>query len=382
MKLLHTSDWHIGRQFHNVSLLDDQSYVLDQLIGYIKDEQVDVVVVAGDIYDRSVPPARAVELLDRVLHSICHDLQVPVVLIPGNHDGAERLRFGARQLRGAGLHILADLRRVAEPITITAASGVSANFYGIPYSDPEQVRGLFDVTVSTHDEAHSFLVGQIKQVLDSDEVNVLISHCFVDGAEASESERPLAIGGVDYVSAEPLALFDYVALGHLHSPQRRGGEHIRYSGSLLKYSFSEQHQRKGVTLVTMDGRGAPTITTLPLRPIRDMRVVEGALADIIEQGRSDPHADDYLLVRLNDPHAILDAMGKLRTVYPNVLHLEKPGIMAVGEKRAMRRDQLQRSELDMFRDFYAQASGNPLTVEQDHAIEVVIEALHRAEAER
>ncbi|WP_210394638.1 exonuclease SbcCD subunit D [Motiliproteus sediminis] len=376
MRFIHTSDWHIGRQFHGQSLLEDQRHVLEQLVAMVAEQGVDAVVIAGDIYDRSVPPAAAVALLDQVLERICVELAVPVVLIPGNHDSAERLRFGASQLKQAGLHILGDLNQIAEPVEI---KGV--RFYGIPYNDPELVRATFDCGVKTHDEAHRWLLAQIDDAGDS-LPRVLVSHCFIDGAEESESERPLSIGGADRVSYQPFERFDYVALGHLHSPQYRGAEHIRYSGSLLKYSFSEQHQRKGVTLVeiTASGNGAEVVTSpLALTPLRDMRVLEGELAMLLEQGRTDPNAEDYLLVRLTDRHALLDPMGKLREVYPNVLHLEKPGLMAAGEGDSARRDQLKRGELALFHDFFEQVAGQPLSDAQEAAFKQTLARLQRSD---
>ncbi|WP_250657110.1 exonuclease SbcCD subunit D [Alkalimarinus coralli] len=393
MKFIHTSDWHIGRQFHNVSLLEDQRHVLTQIIDTIQLEDADALVIAGDIYDRSVPPATAVALLDEVLNQICHEIGIPVIIISGNHDSAERLRFGSRQLKQAGLHIMGDISQVTEPVIIKGKSGITINFYGIPYHDPEQVRHHYEASVRNHDEAHTFLVEHIKQSIplsdstdqsdrESNSVNVLISHCFVDGAEESESERPLSIGGADRVSFTPMTDFDYVALGHLHSPQYRGEQHIRYSGSILKYSFSEQHQSKGITTVEFHLDKAPTITPLLLKPLRDMRVLEGELANIIEQGKTDPNNNDYVMVRLTDTHAILDAMGQVRAVYPNVLHLEKPGIMATGEKKAMNRKKLQQGEVEMFRDFFSQVSGNPLSTEQDKALQTIIGNLHKQEADQ
>ena len=157
MKFIHTSDWHIGRQFHNVSLLEDQCYVLDQIIAYIEQQSVDAVVISGDIYDRSVPPAAAVQVLDKYVDMICSTLNVPIIMIPGNHDGAERLRFGSRQLSSSGLHILGDLTNITEPVVVSGLD-TDVAFYGIPYNDPESVRNLFDVNVSNHDEAHGYLV--------------------------------------------------------------------------------------------------------------------------------------------------------------------------------------------------------------------------------
>ncbi|WP_262965889.1 exonuclease SbcCD subunit D [Methylobacter psychrophilus] len=370
MKFIHTSDWHIGRQFHNVSLLEDQRHVLDQLIEHIKNECVDAVVIAGDIYDRSVPPAAAVELLDDVLNKICMDLGVPVLIIPGNHDGAERLRFGSRQLRKAGLHIIGELTQITEPVIISGA-GFDVSFYGIPYNDPETVRNHFSVDVFTHDEAHRFIVEQINSVKSDETLRVLISHCFIDGGDESDSERPLSIGGADRINYEPFVDFDYVALGHLHSPQHKGKSHIRYSGSILKYSFSEQRQNKGVTLVEMDSTGIKSTTHLPLMPLRDMRIVEGELNIILEQGKVDPNNEDYLLVRLTDRHAILDPMGKLRQVYPNVLHLEKPGMLEMSDHQASR-DKLKCGEFEMFRDFFEQVHGKGMSPEQDEAIKKTI----------
>jgi exonuclease SbcD len=379
LKFIHTSDWHIGRQFHNVSLLEDQRHVLEQLVSHIENEAVDAVVIAGDIYDRSVPPAAAVELLDEVLNKICNELGVPVLLIPGNHDSAERLRFGSRQLRQAGLYIIGDLSQINQPIKVRGRV-CEACFYGIPYNDPETVRNQFGVNVSSHDEAHRFLVEQIIDSKSHEIPNILISHCFIDGGDPSDSERPLSIGGADRIGYEAFTAFDYVALGHLHSPQHKGEPHIRYSGSILKYSFSEQHQRKGVTLVEMDANGLKSTNHLPLHPLRDMRILEGELHTLLEQGLVDPHNDDYLLVRLTDRHALLDPMGKLRQVYPNVLHLEKPGMLEMSDQ-PINRDKLQRGELDMFRDFFEQVHGQSLLPAQDEAIKKIISEIHKSEGE-
>ena len=344
--------------------------MLAQIVAYIRNEAVDAVIIAGDIYDRSVPPAAAVSLLDEVLNTICTDLAVPVLLIPGNHDGAERLRFGSKQLKQAGLHIIGDLNQITQPVILNK-NGHAIAFYGIPYNDPESVRNHFEVDVTSHDEAHQYLVEQINAVKNANAINVLISHCFIDGAEASESERPLSIGGADRVSVEPFKAFDYVALGHLHNPQHKGETHIRYSGSILKYSFSEQRQQKGVTLVEMDETGLKSTTHLPLKPLRDMRTLEGDLESLLKQGATDPNHQDYLLIRLTDQNAILDPMSKLRQVYENVLHIEKTWLQDSGNLQ-VNRDKLKRGELDMFQDFFKQVSGQDLTPEQHTAITNII----------
>lgn len=378
MKFLHTSDWHLGRQFHNVSLLEDQRYVLKQLIDYLKNNAVDAVIVAGDVYDRSVPPTVAIELLDEVVSSICTDLNIPMIMIPGNHDGAKRLGFAAKQMKGAGLHIISDFEQMMTPVVLKSDQAGDVAFYGMPYNDPEQVRHHYQNSVTTHDEAHQFLCECIKAQRDTSQRHVLISHCFVDGAMESDSERPLSIGGSDRVNHEHFADFDYVALGHLHQPQKKGEEHIRYSGSLMKYSFSEQHQKKGMTLVELNDAGFVAAEHIPLSAPHDMRIIEGELDQLLEQGKTDPSAHDYLLVRLHDKHAILDPMEKLRKVYPNVLHLEKPG-MLIGVDQEMGRARLARGELDMFRDFFLEAKQERLSEQQESAMAEVIQSLKQAE---
>ncbi|SDN68939.1 exonuclease SbcCD subunit D [Vreelandella arcis] len=378
MRLLHTADWHLGRLFHNLSLLDDQRYVLDQLIDIIDREAVDAVLVAGDIYDRSVPPATAVALLDDVLTELCSVRNLPVVMISGNHDSAQRLGFGARHLRQAGLHILSDLTDCDRPVTLSA-NGVEVDVFGIPYADPEYVRSQLSVDVRDFDSAHRHLVERINAQRHPSRPTVLMSHCFVDGGSASDSERPLTLGGAESVALEPMQSFDYVALGHLHGPQYSGGEHIRYSGSLLKYSFSEASQRKGVTLVDINDQGVQHIQHRSLEPRLNVRILEGELESLIADGVSDPHAEDYLLVRLTDRHAILDPMGKLREVYPNVLHLEKPGMLEARGRQQLDRERLQFSAKDMFSDFFAQTSGEAMTDEQSTAISELIGELSRDE---
>ncbi|WP_045464950.1 exonuclease SbcCD subunit D [Vibrio hyugaensis] len=374
MKFIHTSDWHLGRQFHNVSLLDDQQAVLDQLIQYIESNPVDAVVVAGDIYDRSVPPTIAIELLNKVVKRICGELNTPMILISGNHDGAERLGFGSEQMKNAGLHIISNFEDMLSPVVIKTESAGQVAFYGMPYNDPEQVRFAYQEPVSTHDQAHKLLAEKITEQFQPEQRNVLVSHCFVDGAIESESERPLSIGGSDRVSHEHFLNFDYVALGHLHQPQKKGEEYIRYSGSLMKYSFGEQNQKKGFTLVEIDENGFVSAEHVDLTAPHEMRIIEGELEQVIEQGNTDPKNEDYLLVRLMDKHAILNPMEKLRAVYPNVLHLEKPG-MLIGVEQEMAQAKLARSEIDMFRDFFSEAQGSQLSQEQDQAISDIIKQL-------
>ncbi len=374
--MLHTSDWHLGRQFHNVSLLEDQRHVLEQIIAIVRERAVEVVLVAGDIYDRSVPPAEAVQLLDEVVHRLSAECGVPLILIAGNHDGAERLGFGARQLARAGVHISGPLGPEPAPVILQDAHGPVA-FYPLPYAEPATVRSELGLEVQGHEQAMRALTARFRAHNGDSRRSVLIAHCFLDGFAACESERPLSIGGVETVPADCFAGFDYVALGHLHGPQARGAQHLRYSGSILKYSFSEENQRKSVTLVDMDAHGACTVEQVALCPRHDLRVLEGALEALLEQGRRDPAAADYLLVRLQDRHAILDPMGKLRTVYPNVLHLERPALAQAGERRAPDRERLREGELPMFRDFFRQMSGEALDDAGEAVVAALLERLHR-----
>ncbi len=378
MRILHTSDWHLGRQFHNVSLLEDQAYVLEQIVDIVRQRQVEVVLIAGDIYDRSVPPAGAVSLLDEVLNRICGELGVPVIMIAGNHDGPERLGFASRQLAGSDLHVSGSIGESIDPVILRDQYGQVA-VYPIPYTDPATAANVHRTALKNHEEAVALLTSNIRENHDPEIRSIILGHLFLQGGEPSESERPLSLGGLDRASAEHFKFFTYSALGHLHGRQQVGTEKIRYSGSPLKYSFSEEKQIKSVNLVELDGEGGCQIEQIPLHAKHDMRIIEGALEDLLEQGKDDSEKDDYLLVRLTDTHAILDIMNKLREVYPNVLHLERPGLMASGEQRQMKRELLKRGEMEMFKDFFHQISGTELTEEQSKVIEKELERIHTGE---
>lgn len=378
MKFIHTSDWHIGRQLHNQSLLDDQRHVLLQIIEMAKEKDVDALIIAGDIYDRSVPPANAVALLNEVLNTLVNELKISVIMIAGNHDGHERLGFASRQMQESGLHIVGPLSASLNPIKLKGKQG-SAMFYPLPYADPAMVRHVFECEVSTHEEAMKKLLEQVTEHDAKELPKVVISHCFLDGGSESDSERPISIGGADKISPSLFSDYQYTALGHLHGPQYKGSEQIRYSGSPLKYSFSEQNQKKSVTLVEFNSTGKADISLLPLSAMRDVRIVEGLLSDILLAGQTDPNRDDYLMVRLLDKSAILDAMGKLRAVYPNVLHLERTGLMAQNQQLDIGKEHIKKGELDMFSDFFSQVYGESLTEEQHSAIVDTIDSLHKGE---
>jgi len=382
MKMLHTSDWHLGRQFHNVSLLQDQEYVLDQLVEIARRKVVDVVLVAGDIYDRTVPPAAAVSLLDKVLDELLAIDGLQVIMIPGNHDSHERLGFAARQLHASGLHMIASLEQILSPVIISDDAGEVA-FYGIPYLEPARVREYFDIDVSGHDETLAFVLQKIHahNQQNGNRRTVVVSHCFLDGGDESESERPLSVGGADRVSITHFEPFNYTALGHLHAAQHKGANHIRYSGSILKYSFSEVQHKKSVARVQMDADGVCEVDCIALKPRHDMRVIEGELDDILAQAGNDPGAQDYVQIRLADRHAILDIMAKLREVYPNVLHLERPGLLQEEALNALDKQRIKQGEMIMFGDFFEQVGGGALNEEQTIVIKEVIEQARRGEVE-
>ncbi len=283
MKILHTADWHIGKLVHGMHMTGDQEYVLDGLVQLLKKEQPDVLVIAGDVYDRSVPPVEAVELLDGVLTTIVADLDIEVIMISGNHDSPDRLGFAGKILEKNGLHITGEMEAEFTPVILGDGFGKVA-FHVIPYSDPAHVKALLgNEDIRTHDQAFEAIMERIREKMDRNMRSVCVTHGYVAGLkplEESDSERPLSIGGTEMVSVEHLKEFDYVALGHIHGPQKVKYDHVRYSGSLLKYSFSETRQRKSVTMVEMDADGSCDIRLIEIEPRRDMRIIKGTLEQL------------------------------------------------------------------------------------------------------
>lgn len=381
LRFIHTADWHLGRLFHGVHLTEDQAHVLDQLVDLVREARADALLVAGDIYDRSVPPPEAVALLDDVLSRIVLELGVPVVLIAGNHDSPERLGFGARLLAGRGFHVRGTLEGALEPVIFEDAAG-PVHLYGLPYAEPAVVRGQLGCE-GVHDPAAAMeaLVARVRVARPQGARAVLMAHAYVAGAEESESERPLSLGGAGAVEAASLAGFHYVALGHLHRPQRAGGEEIQYAGSLMKYSFSEADHVKSVNLVELDAGGGARVERVRLAPRRDVRRLAGRLEDLLRGPGEGESREDYLEVSLLDDGPVLDPMGKLREVYPNVLHVTRPGLVAGGELAGVRRDHRQLGEGELFAAFYAQVTGEELGPERASAFAAIVDELRRRERE-
>ena len=380
MKFLHSADWHLGRQFHNVSLLEDQAHVLDQFVALAREHAVDAVVIAGDVYDRAVPPADAVALLNGVLEQLVSDAGIPVLIISGNHDSAERLAFGRKMMSTDGLHVYGPLAAATEPLVLEDDRG-PVYFCPLPYAEPSQVRlHLEDEDLGSHHAALSALAARMQSVVPPDTRSVAIAHCWVTGGEASDSERPITVGGTGDVGRDCFEGFSYTALGHLHQPQS-AGKAIHYSGSLLKYSFSEINHRKSVNLVEIDAAGNVEVERIALKPKRDVRMISGDMETLLKGPAEGEAPDDYLLVQLTDRKAILDAVGKLREIYPNILHLERPGLMDGRQSQRERSDHRGRSEFELFKDFCAEISSEPLIDGAEAAFNEVVEAIRLADQE-
>ena len=318
MKFLHTADWHLGRIFHQLHLTVDQAHVLDQIVDIARAGKVDAILVAGDLYDRAVPPPEAVALLDRTWQRLALDLGVPVIGIPGNHDSATRIGYGAGLLAKAGLHLISDLESAMQPLRVG-----DLDIFALPYAEPAEVRQWSgDETVRDHPSAMRVCIARMRPQFTRGRPRVLIAHAFVAGVRTRESERPLSVGGAGEVPADLFQDFDFVALGHLHAPQVVSGRCV-YAGSPLKYSFSEAEDQKSVLIVEIASDGTPSVRPILLYPQHDVRNIEGRLDELLAAGPADPARHDYLRITLTDSGALLNALGRLREVYPNVLQLER-----------------------------------------------------------
>ncbi|MBY0120574.1 exonuclease SbcCD subunit D [Bacillus sp. S/N-304-OC-R1] len=372
MKFIHTADWHLGKLVHGVYMTEDQRYFLNQFVDLVAEEKPDAVVIAGDLYDRSVPPTDAVELLNEVLFKINVELKTPIVAIGGNHDSAERLSFGSSWYRQSQFFLSGKLEGEVHPIHI---NGV--NFYLVPYAEPGIVRQLLgDDSIHTHQDAMKAVIGRIEDKMNTNEPNVLIGHAFVLGGKTSESERTLSVGGSGCVGAELFEPFSYTALGHLHSPDAIKHEKIRYSGSLLKYSFSEAKQNKSISIIEMNEKGQFDLRVRSLSPKKDMREIEGFLDELMDPGFYEKQAvDDYVKIILHDEGALIDPINKLRQIYPNVMHLERKIHLTDMKKKqfftAVKEE--KKNELELFQQFYQEMTTSEFTDEKKAVMTDVIE---------
>ncbi|KAB2337682.1 exonuclease SbcCD subunit D [Cytobacillus depressus] len=379
MKFIHTADWHLGKLVHGIYMTEDQRHFLKQFVELIAEEKPDAVVIAGDLYDRSVPPTEAVELLNDILFKINVELKTPIVAIGGNHDSAERLSFGSSWYRQSQFYLSGKLEKEVQPVRI---NGV--NFYLVPYAEPSMVRQLLgDDSIHTHQDAMKAVIGRIEDSLNPNEPNVFVGHAFVIGGKTTESERTLSVGGSGCVNTDLFEPFSYTALGHLHSPDAIKHEKIRYSGSLLKYSFSEANQEKSVTIIEMDNKGHFQLRVRTLTPKKDMREIEGFLDELMDPSFYEKQVvDDYLKIILRDEGAILDPINKLRQIYPNVLHLErKINMTDMKKKQAFTsvKDE-KKSEIELFQQFYQEMTTTEFTEEKSAVMNEVIEKALKEEA--
>ncbi len=367
MRILHTADWHLGRVFHGVHLTEDQSHLLEQLANLIKAEKIDVMLISGDIYDRSVPPADAVNLLDDFLSRVSLDCKIPIILIAGNHDSPDRLGFGYRLMTSQGVHVVGRLTPKIEPIIVKDDFG-PVYFSGLPFSEPAIVRErLGDKKAIDYNTAMSCMTKAALGALSNTPKNVrkvILAHAFIAGCDQTDSERPISVGGTGAVDNACFNEFNYVALGHLHRPQAAGADNIRYAGSLMKYSFNESGHKKGVTIVELDEMGKASIETVSLNPKRDVRRIEGNLAQVLKDAQSEKYKEDYFMVTLTDDGALLDPMSKLREVYPNVLHIDRPFVTATNGLAGPSRDYKNKGIVELFDDFFNQVTDIELNEEQ------------------
>lgn len=392
MKIVHTGDWHIGKVFNQTSLIDDQAYVLEQLVQLLAEEKPDVLIIAGDVYDRAVPGVEAVDLVDDVLSRILLDLRIPVLVVAGNHDSPDRLGFGSRLLTARRLYIAGRGRRDIAPVVLTDEYG-PVYFYLLPYVPPPAARDVLGRdNVRDHDGAMAAWLENIHARWDPAARNVLVTHGFVRGRQEpvfSESERPLSlemVGGMDYIDVTRFAGFCYTALGHLHGPQQAGSERARYAGSLLKYSFSEAEQEKSLTMLEIDQFGRIFLSTRSLTPRRDVRCLRGKLADLLNPAvYKDTNVDDYVRITLTDEGKLYEPMQRLRAVYPHVLELafdhSRHSPQMNQSRTAADEGYRQKSKLDLFADFYAAITGRDFTAEKAAVVEQAVAAAENAEEE-
>ena len=371
MKFIHLSDLHLGKRVYDFNLTEDQKYILKEILKVIDTENPDAVLIAGDIYDKSVPSTEAVELLDEFLYQLSgRDLQV--FLISGNHDSPERLAFASRLISRTGIHLSPVYNGAVEPIVLTDEFG-PVNVYLLPFVKPVHVRRFFpDENIESYNDALRTAVEALD--IDRSERNILVTHQFVTGAIRSDSEE-ISVGGTDNVDAAVFDGFDYVALGHIHGPQNISSERIRYCGTPLKYSFSEAKHQKSVTVIDIEDKESISVRTVPLHPLRDMREIEGTYEELTYRPNYEgTDTADYIHITLTDEEDIPDAIGKLRLIYPNLMSLDYNNSRTRSAGMLSDLEELQnKSPLVLFEEFYEQQNGRPMSEQQENFVRKIME---------
>lgn len=375
MRLAHISDLHLGKRVNEFSMLEDQRYIVKQIESILEEEAADAVLIAGDVYDKPVPPGEAVRLFDGFLTALA-DRGIHVFVISGNHDSPERIAFGSRLMEKSRVYMAPVYDGHVNPIELRDAYG-SVYVYMLPFIKPAVVKKCWpEEGIETYEEAVGCAVAHMKEDAFVPEArNVLMAHQLVIGASRCDSEE-VSVGGLDQVSAGLFRDFDYTALGHIHGPQNAGGERIRYCGSPLKYSFSEAGHVKSVTIVDLEEKGNVRVRTRPLIPLHDMREIRGSYEEVVSRDFYRGTAvDDYLHITLTDEEDILDAMGKLRAIYPNIMRLDYDNRRTREGGQLPEKVQRAKSPLELLEELYALQNNQPMSGEQRELSARLIEEL-------
>lgn len=377
MKFFHLSDLHLGRRMYEFSLMEDQTYILDEILRLTDKESPDAVLLAGDIYDRAVPSAEAVELFDRFLCALA-ERRVPVLAISGNHDSPERIAFGAHLMAPSGVFLSPVYGGTVEPVTLSDAFG-EVRFYLLPFVKPSNVRRFYsDAGIESYTDAVRCAVEHME--VDTSVRNVLITHQFVTGAVRSESED-ITVGGTDNVDAAVFDAFDYTALGHLHSAQKIGRETLRYSGTPLQYSFSERGQ-KSVTVVELREKGNVTVSALPLAPLRALREICGSYSELtLRENYAGTNTGDYIHAVLTDENDVPNALARLRSIYPNLMRLDYDNLRTRSSAVLLAEERQEKlTDTELFAELFEKQNGQKMTAEQSAYAEAVFTRLREEDA--
>lgn len=374
MKFIHLSDLHLGKKLHESSLIEDQEYILNEILQIIDEEKPDGVILAGDIYDKSIPPVDAVELFDSFLVSLSKR-NINTFVISGNHDSPERVSCGGKLMEKSNVYMAPVYSGEVKPISFEDEYG-KINVYLLPFVKPSHIRRFYpDEKIESYSDAMRVAVENMN--VDSTVRNVLVTHQFVTGAELSTSED-IAVGGTDNIDGTIFKDFDYVALGHIHRPQNVGSERIRYCGTPLKYSFSEVKQEKSVTAVQLDEKGSLKVETIPLEPLYDMAELKGTFDEVTSSdyiGRKE-HKNDYVHIILTDEEDVPNAMGRLRNYYNKLLWLSYDNKRTSQEQLVEADENADKKDpLDVFADFYEQRNNKPMTQEQTKYMKSLIDKI-------
>lgn len=363
MKFMHLSDLHIGKRVNGFSMLEDQNYILKQIIEISRREKPDAVLIAGDVYDKPIPPAEAVQIFDSFLTELAQEKQ-PVFIISGNHDSPERLAFGSELMKQTGVYMASVYDGRVGEVCMEDSYGL-VHVHMLPFVKPALVRRYVPGSeILSFDEAVRQALRQTVEQMDPSERHVLIAHQFVVGAACCESEE-LSIGGLDQVGADAFDLFDYVALGHIHGPQRIGRDTLRYCGTPLKYSFSEVNHKKSVTIAHLREKGNVSVTAIPLKPLRELREIRGSYEELTDRNYyQGTLVDDYLHITLTDEEDILDALGKLRSIYPNIMKLDYDNRRTREGKEIPAGEGDKKSPFDLLAELYELQNNQAMTREQ------------------